>query len=270
MSEDYFKKNCESLDFYFSSLVQRLNFIPNEDSSFHIVRAKDGSSTIKVISNQGREKYLHSFYNPSKEGDVLAKRVYFKNINLFILFGFGLGYQGINLFNRLGPEQKMLIIEPHPFIFKKALSLMDFSFLFNDKRVFIIVDERALCVKQKIKTFLNDFIPYDATTIRYDFLSLYERWDRYKSFEEDIKLHLKTTLNDLYEVKKNVISQIDYLRTSGLGKSFFGNYKECISFFRERFIKGISLNDAELGMLITYFLFSYESYAETFEKGSRL
>jgi len=268
MARNYFQENIEQLDIRFGALVHRLKTI-DEDDSFHIVKAKNGSFTVKVDCELGYTKFLHSSYNPIYEGDVLNQQRYHADANLFIIMGLGLGYHVISLLKRLQPEQKLLIIEPHPPLFKKALTIMDMREVFNDTRVFIIVEAYLISIKQKIKAYLNDFIPYNSTTIKFEFISLYERWDRYRTFLIEVKTLINTSFTDISALKACVINQIDYLRTSGLGKKFLGTYKDCINFFRERIKKGHSLNDAEIGMLITYYLFSHESYAETFERGSR-
>jgi len=146
---------------------------------------------------------------------------------------------------------------------------VDMQDMFTDERIFIVVEDYMMCIKEKIKSYLFDFIPYNTVIIKFNFLSLYERWDRYASFVMEIKSLIHKTCDDIYTLKKDVFNQIDYLRTSGLGKTFLGTYKECMSFFRERIKTGDPLTDAEIGMLTTYFLFSHESYEETFMEGSR-
>ena len=257
------------MDVRFGSLVQRLHAIPDTDDSFDTVQAKDGSVTVKVGSNEDDKKFLYSFYNPFHDCNVLSEKVYHPDTHIFFVVGFGLGYQVIALLKKLKPDQKLFIIEPHPSLFKKALRIMDMQDIFTDERVFIIVEDQMICITEKIKTFLFDFIPYNTAVIKFDFLSLYERWNQYASFVMDIKTLIHKTGNDIYTIKKDVFNQIDYLRTSGLGKTFLGTYKECMSFFRERIKTGDPLTDAEIGMLTTYFLFSHESYKETFMEGSR-
>ena len=267
----YYKDNIEHLDRRFSAIVQRLisgRDVLEESPTFIVGKAQDGLPTVQVLGKNKGKKFLHSFYNPQQEGEFLSVKVYGPQITLFVIIGFGFGYHALALHTKLKPMQKLLIIEPHPNIFKQALHVRDYTALFADRRVHIIVDNNLLTIREKIKSYVCALIPFKSTTITVDFLPFYERWDVYREVCKTIRVFVNTNVRLIIASKKDVVTQIDYLRTSGLGKTFMGTYEKCLASFRERARNNTPLQDAEVGLLLTYFLFSFQSYVERFEAGT--
>ncbi|MBU1863497.1 MAG: hypothetical protein KKH94_07550 [Candidatus Omnitrophica bacterium] len=265
---NYFNGNLQSLDVRFGALVQRLESVSTNNPSFSILKAKDDSCTAKVFSDGGKEQFLHSVYNPCKEAETMSREVYREDIDLFVIVGFGLGYHVLQLYKQLIPTQKILIVEPCPPLFKEALTRIDYHAPLGDDRVFIIVEENRFRMEQMIKTVINNFVPYDRKTFTIDFIPFYKRWDRYNTFFHDMRGFIDKALSQIQTAREQLVYAIDDLRTGGLGKTFLGSYKDCLSYFRTEVQEGRPFDDKKIGLLAAYYLFSHYSYAETFEEGN--
>ncbi len=260
--------NEYSLDSRFGSLVQRLRNFEDNDPSLSIVSAKNSSPTVKIVTPDKKEKYLHSAYNPESEGEALAKKVYDDTCDFFVVAGFGFGYHGVALYRMLHKTQKMLILEPNCALFKKALTAVDFSLLINDERVFFIVEENLLCMQQRARAYLNDLFPYESRTMKMGFLDFYARWDTYHDLLKSVMDEIHDATHQLQEMRAALYQQMNCLRVDERARTFLGNFNECVAFYRDRIKNNIPLEKEDIGLLATYFLFSYSSYAETFDNGS--
>jgi hypothetical protein len=110
---------------------------------------KSGDNTLKVI-HKDKEFYLHSKYDPTKEAAIWADSFFEKN-HLFIIIGFGLGYQAKALLSKMDEKDKLLIIEPFKEIYELAVSHTDIDNVINDKRVVVIVgDNKGSEIQSKV------------------------------------------------------------------------------------------------------------------------
>lgn len=105
----------------------------DNDLKLQLEMTKSNTYTLKVSQND-KEVYLHSKYNPSKEAETWAQGFYEPG-KLFIMIGNGLGYYSKALVGRMGHQDHLLIIEPSKGISELAADHVD-SKTMEDKRVF--------------------------------------------------------------------------------------------------------------------------------------
>ncbi|WP_187759725.1 motility associated factor glycosyltransferase family protein [Thiospirochaeta perfilievii] len=127
--------------------------------------------------------YIHSKYSPQNEAKKLAKEV--QKSNLIILGGFGLGYLAQEI-SEIHKDAIIIIYEPNMNLFMEALKVRDFSILFNNNRVKVLVGQTP----ESIKDYL---IPRYIKTIKYVPLKNRTRGfeDLFEPVESIIRLYLK-------------------------------------------------------------------------------
>ena len=101
---------------------------------------RSGLPTIKIVGQNGNEFFLHSKYHPQKEAERLIADVELAGKNPIIVLGFGLGYHLFEILEKSPANVPVLVIEPHPVIFKKALEVMELSALLNNPRVKVLLN----------------------------------------------------------------------------------------------------------------------------------
>lgn len=95
--------------------------------------AKNGSLTAKR-----KNLLLHSKYNPEKEADNLVNRFDSEKKDTAIFLGFGLGYGPVE-FAKKFPEPTLIIIEEDTATFFSALKAIDWSPVFEHKKLIFII-----------------------------------------------------------------------------------------------------------------------------------
>ncbi len=83
--------------------------------------------------------WIHSSRQPEKEARRLAESGLKWKYGLCLIYGFGLGYH-VEAVRKYYPELEILVIEPEPGIFLKALELRDFTELFSSDKVGLLLD----------------------------------------------------------------------------------------------------------------------------------
>ncbi|MDO5774487.1 MAG: DUF115 domain-containing protein [Spirochaetales bacterium] len=102
-------------------------------NEIEIETAKNGSVTAKR-----KNLLLHSKYNPEKEADSLINSFDSEKKDTAIFLGFGLGY-GLVEFAKKFPEPTLIIIEEDTASFFSALSAIDWSPVFEHKKLIFII-----------------------------------------------------------------------------------------------------------------------------------
>jgi len=104
----------------------------------HFEDSRKGPITAKVSSNEG-DIYLHSRIDPKKEADRFIEGNDIKKTGLVLVYGFACGYHVEALMEQLHPKAKAIVIEPDAPLFLSMLQHKDFSTLFADKRLSLMV-----------------------------------------------------------------------------------------------------------------------------------
>ncbi|MEW5767931.1 MAG: 6-hydroxymethylpterin diphosphokinase MptE-like protein [bacterium] len=119
-----------------------------------LLKSQSGQVTAKY-----KGIYLHSRYDPQREAKRMADQIKFGREDVVIIYGIGLGYHIKEIFDRMGPENFLIIIEADFEIFSAAISLADFSYLLTSPQV-----ELAISVKPEA---LLNWLDNNFETIRH-------------------------------------------------------------------------------------------------------
>jgi len=115
----YYETNINELQKCDPALASKINSV-KESGHLKVEKSKTGQPTLKI-----QEKYLHSKYDPVKEGEKWAETfVIDKDIPVCVL-GFGMGYHVKALLKRI--EARVYVIEPSLEILKCALENIDLA-----------------------------------------------------------------------------------------------------------------------------------------------
>lgn len=127
-------KNFSAFQKRFPQLVKLLGDIPPEPQKFwDIIQAKNGQITANEMT-----LHLHSSYNPEREacGAIASSEIWEKSTTVF--YGFGLGYHVIEWVKKAN-KQKLVLIEPDVKHFYGALTLLDWTSVFDYENLVIAV-----------------------------------------------------------------------------------------------------------------------------------
>jgi len=151
MQTNLFEANMALAKFPFAE-----TFLANPDmDGFNMEMCKNGSRTMKVAYN-GKERYIHSKYNPEKEAEAFADSLEIHKRTTIICFGFGFGYYAKAIAARLGEENRLVIIEPLPQIM--------YAYMQNEKIDWLRDEEQVklyLChTKREMETSLDNYFAW--------------------------------------------------------------------------------------------------------------
>jgi len=121
------------------------------------VLSKSGVPTLKVLAD-GREAFVHSAYDPIREAKQWAEKIIPKKSDVFFVFGFGLGYETLELVKNLPDGCKIIIIEANTEFIKNALETQDLSELLQRKDTFFIIGDKGFI---EIETSLLSYLGFD-------------------------------------------------------------------------------------------------------------
>ncbi len=166
-----FQKNLEVLHREYPKIADGLEEV-EEEVDYEILSAKNGDKTVNLKLAE-KENLLHSKYNPRKEAarfldDKLD--ISLEKLDIIIVMGMGLGYNVLELFERIkNKDIKLVVIEKKGSLFKEALRYNDFTSLFAHQNVdfFVVkeIDDNQLSkfIKFKLPNFIFidiKFIPW--------------------------------------------------------------------------------------------------------------
>jgi len=85
-----------------------------------LTATKTGSFSLRVRSNDGSMKSLHSLYDPEAEARVIVDTFRFGGKGILVVLGLGLGYHVKELVRRF-PEAEIVVVEAMPEIYELAM-----------------------------------------------------------------------------------------------------------------------------------------------------
>lgn len=130
---DFYLKNFQIIQKRYPKLAEKLSKVKDNDS-IQIVKSKKEIPIAKVDG-----KLIHSLYDPLKEAQDFITSKNIPEGNILVFFGFGLGYQVEEVFNRKLKFNFIIVIESDLELFKKVLSAKDFTKLLACERVIFMV-----------------------------------------------------------------------------------------------------------------------------------
>ncbi|PIE05245.1 MAG: hypothetical protein CSA76_00040 [Spirochaetales bacterium] len=146
----FFKKNLEALKNSSPALVSALKKAPPLPA-LQILPARSGEP-VPVINRGGRPCYLHSRFNPESEGLRTAGAA---KGGFTVVFGLGGAYHIRPLLRRT-ELTGLLIVDENISFLRSILEGMDFSDIFSDPRVHVLVDASPMEIRRFL---LQTYIP---------------------------------------------------------------------------------------------------------------
>ena len=161
--QDFLKNNLKLLFHRSPYLYSLVENIPN-DEKYSIDQSKSGNATLLGIFPDGTQKALHSKYDPINEAEQFIETIYSKEKANYVLIGLGLGYHLNSLHKKISSEDRIIIIEKNPFLFRLALSQNDFSRILKNPKVSWHIDINPDQIEQiffedRANLALNGFTP---------------------------------------------------------------------------------------------------------------
>lgn len=192
-------------------------------SSYQLVQSRTGSFYILKLSLNGREYFPHSLYDPEREAYNYIKKALenTKNENITVIYGFGLGYHFFNIMDIIPKNRKILIIEADIFMFKLALGLFDFSKLFSNRNIELIVGDNLDYLNERLAKIykLDDKLGVDIVEIK---RIVKINPDYYRRVSERLKGVLSvgvsnytTVIKHLDQWQEHIFKNIRYMVKSG-------------------------------------------------------
>ncbi len=124
-------------------LLNKLNNYHTNDDLVKIEKSKRGCDTLKLVIS-GKEKYIHSKYDPELEAKRLLKSFEIQeNTKHVIVFGIGLGYHISELMERF-PQINISIYEPNKDVLSIFLEHYDLQSITNGKLTSIFTKNKKL------------------------------------------------------------------------------------------------------------------------------
>jgi hypothetical protein len=108
-----------------AALAHRIDQVSDSDRPV-LVTARSGHPTTRVDTPTG-QTFLHSKYDPVSEAKKLIDATLLDDKFCFVVFGFGLGYHIVELFDRLKGDAVIVVIEPSLPILSAAMSAVDLT-----------------------------------------------------------------------------------------------------------------------------------------------
>ncbi len=195
-------------------------YLPSEE--LFVSEAADGLLTARID-----DIWIHSSRAPFREAQKLVRNGIKKHTGLCLVYGFGLGYQVEAIIEHF-PELMVLIIEPEPGLFLKALEYIDLSPIIKSGRVGFLFDTPADVITSVMDTYRTSEI--QSLKLR----SVYSRnCDYYRTVDEAVSSFIRrkeTNMNTLNRFGKtwvkNLFRNIEvfgHARDSGLWYGAFSD-----------------------------------------------
>lgn len=211
-----FEKNIEALKKRYPFIVEEVMGIEPDPSKYQVETASNGLKTLRVVQELLSESikfYMHSKYNPVSEAENFAKEQYKIETEVHILYGFGMGYHVDEIYKLMKPESKLYILENNLCVFHKAIEERDFTDIFTNPGIELIISGDAGEIANSVKDLINDGInfiihPASLKAIPSEneyFKFVMENWNLKKSISEDyLKLISDNLKNNLRNDDTNV------------------------------------------------------------------
>lgn len=127
-----------------------------DSEDLYIEKSKDNKNVIK-LNYDGKFKYIGSRYYVDKDIENFLSNVNHINVDSYIIiFGLGTGEYILNLRDKIGDFNKILVIEPDERVLKTFLAFTYSKEIIEDDRIAIIMQ------KESIRDYLIGFINHES------------------------------------------------------------------------------------------------------------
>lgn len=120
------------------------------NEGYRVEFTSSGRMTVAIRDREGRDLYLHSNGNVSKEAFLLAKHWTEKPADTYIIYGLGMGYH-IEELLYLSPDSKIEIYETDMNILKLSCAFSKIEALLQDVEVQLIYDPDGELIQKRLK-----------------------------------------------------------------------------------------------------------------------
>ncbi|WP_099190212.1 motility associated factor glycosyltransferase family protein [Tepidibacter mesophilus] len=210
-----FKRNIGVLKEYYEKDYVDYIVDFNDNYEIEIELTKENTYSMKLI-NECKTRYINSKYSPKKEAYRFIENIgEYNGESVFVIFGMGPGYHILKLFDLLTENNKIIIIEPSIEVFKKAISINDFTKLIKSKNIYFCIGMDINKVKKAFKDFVS---VNDLSNISFLTFSqcdkIYEKFylETVKELKYSViynKVEANTTNYFSYEFNQNLFENID-------------------------------------------------------------
>jgi len=139
MKTTIYEKNLKVLRRRFPNLFNVIDCEFPKICDYRVESAKNGSKNL-VIEHQGKTYYVHSKYDPEKEGFQLLKSKNFRNPKLMMVLGFGFGYHVRAILKELEKINLFVVIVERDFnSFRFALQNIDLTDLLESHKLIWLI-----------------------------------------------------------------------------------------------------------------------------------
>ncbi|MDP7421795.1 MAG: DUF115 domain-containing protein, partial [bacterium] len=123
-------------------------------------------------SNSGKKAYLASRYQPSREASKRVEHLDYQNKYLFVIIGFGLGYELREIMNRMHEQAVVIVIEPRPDLMRAALESIPLEDVISGRNLFWALGNKAdiqaalQCHSLTLAQFLNSVEVFEHPVLK--------------------------------------------------------------------------------------------------------
>lgn len=151
---DIYDKNIKLLEARFPALAEMISTLP-PDPNIEILPVRGKSNelfTLQVLSNDGKKLLLHSRYDPEAEAKRMVEQYEIGLLDLFVVFGFGMGYHIKELIDKTTIQSQIFVIETDLNVFKASLEKVDQSKILSCSRVTLLIGDSNVERFQKLSS----------------------------------------------------------------------------------------------------------------------
>src|SRR5262245_8679897 len=114
-----------AIDPKLAAAIDALDSLP----SYQLTPSRSGPPTLKMAAHDGSHILLHSQYDPIEEARHIVDPMPIQDRAAFYVHGFGLGFHVQELFDQVGEDAILCVIEPDLITLRTAFEQRDFSTL---------------------------------------------------------------------------------------------------------------------------------------------
>lgn len=189
---------------------------------FEICDSASGHPTAKLDGS-----WIHSSRNPVLEAGKLVRSGIKSGGGICIIYGFGLGYH-IEAVMEQHPGLDIIVVEPDPPLFLKALEARDFSQLIQSEKVGFLLDVKATAISGILSSFGRSSI--QSLRLR----ALFERnSEYYQILDEEVKAFIskkETNMNTLTRFGKawvrNLFRNVELFGKAGDAALWYNRFSD--------------------------------------------
>ena len=141
---DFLQKNLEALKDRCPEVFKWLNEEEHDDRVEMII-SKDGNLNLRIRGRKGKSILLYDMEKPLEENDKRFQDIDFTSDKVTFILGFGLGYTGKSILEKMDPGHKVVVLAKNATILRLALSICDFAESIRDNAItFSLTDDKSI------------------------------------------------------------------------------------------------------------------------------